>query len=61
MPTSVICSNSATYELKEAETSNSLLIMPSLNQSILLEESENRTLKSHSVIKLYKTIFLLLL
>jgi hypothetical protein len=45
----VMCSNSKTFELKEAETSNSLLVMPSLNHGKLIEATESRTLKKQKV------------
>ena len=45
----VICSNSCTFELKEAETSNSLLLMPSLTSATIVEETNTRTLKKQEV------------
>ncbi len=45
----VMCSNSSTFELKEAETSNSLLLMPSLAHSTTIEQSNSRTLKEQEV------------
>ncbi len=45
----VMCSNTKTFELKEAETSNSLLLMPSLNHGKLIEATETRTLKKQEV------------
>jgi len=44
-----MCSNSATFELKEAETSNSLLLMPSLKQGPIIETSGERVLKTQEV------------
>jgi len=45
----VICSNDATFELKEAETSNSLLVMPSLLEASVVETCNGRKLKSQLV------------
>lgn len=47
----VMCSNNATFDLKEAETSNSLLLMPSIHDSQVVEETEGRVLKMQEVIK----------
>ena len=44
-----MCSNSSTFELKEAETSNSLLLMPSLTQGTIIEQTSTRTLKAQEV------------
>ena len=48
-PTVVICSNSATFEMKEAETSNSLLLMPDLKDGAVIQESNGRLLKEQRV------------
>lgn len=45
----IICSNSNTFELKEAETSNSLLLMPSLTHGKLIENTGSRTLMKQEV------------
>lgn len=45
----VVCSNDSTFELKEAETSNSLLIMPSLSEATTVEVRGDRKLKSQLV------------
>ena len=52
----VMCSNSETFELKEAETSNSLLVMPSLNHGKLMEATDSRSLKKQEVCSLLKFI-----
>jgi hypothetical protein len=44
-----MCSNSATFELKEAETSNSMLLMPALKQGPTVETSGERILKTQEV------------
>lgn len=49
----VMCSNSETFELKEAETSNSLLVMPSLNHGKLIEATDSRSLKKQEVCSLF--------
>ncbi len=52
----VMCSNSETFELKEAETSNSLLVMPSLNRlnhGKLIEATDSRSLKKQEVCSLF--------
>ncbi len=46
-----MCSNNATFDLKEAETSNSLLLMPSIHDSQVVEETGGRVLKMQEVIK----------
>ena len=48
----VVCTNDSTFELKEAETSNSLLVMPSLAEATAVEVHEERKLKSQSVFTL---------
>nr|CAG4641869.1 EOG090X09TV [Eurycercus lamellatus] len=53
----VICTNNATFELKEAETSNSMLLMPTLSQSEVVEETENRILKNQEVHGVYHTYY----
>ncbi|XP_046460037.1 sister chromatid cohesion protein DCC1-like [Daphnia pulex] len=53
----VVCSNSKTFEFKEAETSNSLLLMPSLNHGKLIEATESRTLKKQEVFGVYHTYY----
>nr|SVE75255.1 EOG090X09TV [Daphnia dolichocephala] len=53
----VICSNSSTFELKEAETSNSLLLMPPLNHGKLIEETESRALRKQEVLGVYHTYY----
>nr|CAG4643359.1 EOG090X09TV [Ilyocryptus agilis] len=53
----VICSNNKTFELKEAETSNSLLLMPSFDCGKIIEEKENRVLKSQEVLGVYHTYY----
>lgn len=45
----VVCSNSKTFELKEAETSNSLLLMPPLSHGVVVDEAEGRVLKRQEV------------
>lgn len=52
----VVCSNSKTFEFKEAETSNSLLLMPSLNHGKLIEATESRTLKKQEVNILFEVL-----
>ena len=44
-----MCSNSATFELKEAETSNSLLLINNLKQGPIIETSGERILKTQEV------------
>jgi len=53
----VICSNDATFELKEAETSNSLLVMPSLLEASVVETCNGRKLKSQLVHGIYHTYY----
>nr|SVE75885.1 EOG090X09TV [Daphnia hispanica] len=53
----IICSNSKTFELKEAETSNSLLLMPSLTNGKLIEDTGSRTLKKQEVFGVYHTYY----
>nr|CAH0109957.1 unnamed protein product [Daphnia galeata] len=53
----VMCSNSETFELKEAETSNSLLVMPSLNHGKLIEATDSRSLKKQEVFGVYHTYY----
>jgi len=54
-PTVVICSNSATFEMKEAETSNSLLLMPDLKDGAVIQESNGRLLKEQRVQGIFHT------
>jgi len=53
----VICTNDSTFELKEAETSNSMLVMPSLSQAVHVEVSGERKLKSLMVHGIYHTYY----
>nr|CAG4642655.1 EOG090X09TV [Evadne anonyx] len=53
----VVCSNDATFELKEAETSNSLLVMPSLSEATVVEVRDGRKLKSQLVHGIYHTYY----
>nr|SVE80249.1 EOG090X09TV [Daphnia magna]SVE81447.1 EOG090X09TV [Daphnia magna]SVE82608.1 EOG090X09TV [Daphnia magna] len=53
----IICSNSNSFELKEAETSNSMLLMPSLLQGTLIEDTGSRTLKKQEVFGVYHTYY----
>nr|CAG4650321.1 EOG090X09TV [Sida crystallina] len=56
-PTAVICTNSITFELKEAETSNSLLLMPTLDEATTVEEVEGHVLKNQQVYGVYHTYY----
>nr|CAG4649512.1 EOG090X09TV [Scapholeberis mucronata]SVE93747.1 EOG090X09TV [Scapholeberis mucronata] len=53
----IICSNSSTFELKEAETSNSLLLMPALMNGKVIEETSTRKLKKQEVLGIYHTYY----
>nr|SVE77128.1 EOG090X09TV [Daphnia lumholtzi]SVE77732.1 EOG090X09TV [Daphnia lumholtzi]SVE78360.1 EOG090X09TV [Daphnia lumholtzi]SVE78989.1 EOG090X09TV [Daphnia lumholtzi] len=53
----IICSNSNTFELKEAETSNSILLMPTLLEGKLLEDTGYRTLMQQKVFGVYHTYY----
>nr|SVE73685.1 EOG090X09TV [Daphnia atkinsoni] len=53
----IICSNSNTFELKEAETSNSLLLMPSLTHGKLIEDTGSRTLMKQEAFGVYHTYY----
>nr|CAG4648074.1 EOG090X09TV [Moina brachiata]SVE93132.1 EOG090X09TV [Moina brachiata] len=53
----VLCTNTHTFDLKEAETSNSMLILPSLDSGKQVEASENRTLKTQEVLGIYHTYY----
>lgn len=45
-----MCSNDTTFELKEAETSNSMLLMPPMGQGTVIEQADGRILKKQEVI-----------
>ncbi|XP_011496455.1 PREDICTED: sister chromatid cohesion protein DCC1 [Ceratosolen solmsi marchali] len=51
----VLCSSTRTYEVKEAETSNTCLLIPNLKDEVLLEEVEGRIIKEVEVKGMYST------
>nr|CAG4641035.1 EOG090X09TV [Eulimnadia texana] len=53
----VVCTNDNTYDVKEAETSNSILLMPLLKDARVVEEDDKRTLLQQTVAGIYHTYF----
>nr|CAG4644131.1 EOG090X09TV [Lepidurus arcticus] len=53
----VVCTHDQTFEIKEAGTSNSLLVLPSPSTAPILNEDETRTVKQLNILGVYHTYY----